>query len=83
MVIGVGFAGSILAEELAASGLKVVGIERGKERHTVHALPQDFSQEAKNCLANVSRVLEDSGMDYSNVVSVHRFISSTFPSFRK
>jgi len=28
VVIGVGFAGSILAKELAASGLKVVGLER-------------------------------------------------------
>jgi len=35
VVIGVGFAGSILAKELAASGLKVVGLERGKERHSV------------------------------------------------
>src|ERR1022692_3613948 len=31
VVIGVGFAGSILAKELAASGLKVVGLERGHE----------------------------------------------------
>lgn len=35
VVIGVGFAGSILAKELAASGLKVVGLERGRERHSV------------------------------------------------
>lgn len=35
VVIGVGFAGSILAKELAASGLKVVGLERGQDRHTV------------------------------------------------
>ena len=35
VVIGVGFAGSILAKELAASGLKVVGLERGQGRHTV------------------------------------------------
>ena len=33
--IGVGFAGSILAKELAASGLTVVGLERGRERHSV------------------------------------------------
>jgi gluconate 2-dehydrogenase alpha chain len=33
--IGVGYAGSILAKELAAAGLKVVGLERGRERHTV------------------------------------------------
>src|SRR6202142_4648343 len=35
VVIGVGFAGSILAKELAASGLKVVGLERGHGRHSV------------------------------------------------
>jgi gluconate 2-dehydrogenase alpha chain len=35
VVIGVGYAGSILAKELAASGLKVVGLERGHGRHTV------------------------------------------------
>ena len=35
VVIGVGFAGAILAKELAASGLKVVGLERGRERHSV------------------------------------------------
>ena len=33
--VGMGFAGSILAKELAASGLKVVGLERGKDRHSV------------------------------------------------
>lgn len=32
--IGMGFAGSILAKELAATGLKVVGLERGKDRHS-------------------------------------------------
>jgi gluconate 2-dehydrogenase alpha chain len=35
VVIGVGFAGSILAKELAATGLKVVGLERGHARHSV------------------------------------------------
>ncbi len=34
VVIGVGFAGSILAKELAASGLKVVGLERGHARYS-------------------------------------------------
>jgi gluconate 2-dehydrogenase alpha chain len=33
--IGMGFAGSILAKELAAAGLNVVGLERGGSRHTV------------------------------------------------
>ena len=35
VVIGVGFAGSILAKELAATGLKVVGLERGHSRRSV------------------------------------------------
>ena len=39
-----------------------------------HLLPNDFSQEAKNCLANVGRVLKDSGMDYSNVASVQVYL---------
>ena len=33
--IGMGYAGSILAKEMAAQGLKVVGLERGAARHTV------------------------------------------------
>jgi gluconate 2-dehydrogenase alpha chain len=33
--IGMGFAGSILAKEMAAMGLKVIGLERGAARHTV------------------------------------------------
>jgi gluconate 2-dehydrogenase alpha chain len=35
VTIGVGMTGSILAKELAAAGLKVVGLERGAERDTV------------------------------------------------
>ena len=35
VVIGIGFAGSDPAKELAVSGLKVVGLERGQGRHTV------------------------------------------------
>ena len=35
VVLGVGFVGSIVAKELAASGLKVVGLERGDPRDTV------------------------------------------------
>jgi len=34
-VVGVGFMGAIMAKELAAQGLKVVGLERGKQRWTV------------------------------------------------
>ncbi len=36
VTIGVGLTGTILAQELAASGLKVVGIERGRWRDTEH-----------------------------------------------
>jgi gluconate 2-dehydrogenase alpha chain len=35
VVLGVGFVGSIVAKELAATGLKVVGLERGNPRDTV------------------------------------------------
>src|SRR5260370_17430767 len=35
VTIGVGLTGSIMAKELAATGLKVVGIERGAARDTV------------------------------------------------
>ena len=35
VVLGVGFVGSIIAKELAAAGLKVVGLERGDPRDTV------------------------------------------------
>lgn len=35
VVVGVGFAGSILAKELASAGLKVVGLERGRMQSTV------------------------------------------------
>ena len=35
VVIGVGMVGSLVAQELAAAGLKVVGLERGQARFTV------------------------------------------------
>lgn len=35
VLVGVGFTGSILANELAAAGLSVVGLERGVDRDTV------------------------------------------------
>jgi gluconate 2-dehydrogenase alpha chain len=35
VVLGVGFVGSIVSKELAASGLKVVGLERGEPHDTV------------------------------------------------
>ncbi|MED0738227.1 GMC family oxidoreductase [Aneurinibacillus thermoaerophilus] len=34
VIVGVGWAGGIIASELAKNGLKVVGLERGKERKT-------------------------------------------------
>ena len=35
VVVGMGFVGAILAKELAAAGLQVVGIERGSDRDTI------------------------------------------------
>ena len=35
VIIGVGFAGAVLGKELAAAGLRVVGMERGARRLTV------------------------------------------------
>jgi gluconate 2-dehydrogenase alpha chain len=35
VTIGVGLTGSLMAKELAAQGLKVVGLERGAVRQTV------------------------------------------------
>lgn len=58
VVIGVGWAGGIIAAELAKEGLQVVGLERGGERKTAanaqitdelryahrHAMMQDLSK---------------------------------------
>ena len=59
--------GVLVGDKLYISGLQ------GTDPQT-HMLPNDFSQEAKNCLANVGRVLKDSGIDYSNVVSVQVYL---------
>ncbi|HEX2711895.1 MAG TPA: RidA family protein [Candidatus Acidoferrales bacterium] len=59
--------GVLVGDTLYISGLQ------GTDPQT-HMLPNDFSQEATNCLANVGRVLKDSGMDYSNVTSVQVYL---------
>lgn len=59
--------GVLVGDTLYISGLQ------GTDPQT-HTLPNDFGQEAKNCLANVGRVLKDSGMDYSNVASVQVYL---------
>jgi len=59
--------GVLVGDTLYISGLQ------GTDPQT-HMLPSDFTQEAKNCLANVGRVLKDSGMDYSNVASVQVYL---------
>jgi 2-iminobutanoate/2-iminopropanoate deaminase len=41
---------------------------------TTHVLPDDFSQEARNCLENLGRVLNDAHMNYSDVVSVQIYL---------
>ena len=45
VIIGVGWAGSIMGKELAQAGLKVVGLERGAERNQADfTLPQVHDQ---------------------------------------
>ena len=57
---------------LAGDTLYISGLQ-GTDPQT-HQLPNDFSQELKNCIENVGVVLKDAGMDYSNVVSVQIFL---------
>ena len=57
---------------LVGDTLYISGLQ-GTDPQT-HTLPHDFGQEAKNCLANVGRVLKDSGMDYANVVSLQIYL---------
>jgi 2-iminobutanoate/2-iminopropanoate deaminase len=57
---------------LAGDTLYVSGLQ-GTDPKT-HALPGDFSQEARNCLENVGRVLNDAHMNYSDVVSVQIYL---------
>jgi 2-iminobutanoate/2-iminopropanoate deaminase len=42
--------------------------------HKTHLLPSTFDQEARNCLDNLGRVLNDARMSYSNVVSVQIYL---------
>src|SRR5271154_542098 len=57
---------------LAGDTLYVSGLQ-GTDPKT-HALPGDFSQEARNCLENIGHVLNDAHMDYSDVVSVQIYL---------
>lgn len=48
VVVGVGWAGSIIAKELSQAGLSVVGLERGPYRNTVpHFQPPEIHDELK------------------------------------
>src|SRR5215470_8960876 len=53
--------GVLVGDTLYISGLQ------GTDPQT-HTLPNDFGQEAKNCLSNVGRVLKDSGMDFQRCI---------------
>jgi 2-iminobutanoate/2-iminopropanoate deaminase len=59
--------GIIVDNTLYVSGLQ--GIDA-----RTHELPNDFSQEVRNSLDNIGRVLKQAGMGYSNVVSVQIFL---------
>jgi len=57
---------------LAGDTLYISGLQ-GTDPRT-HVLPGNFSQEARNCLENIGRVLTDAHMDYSDVVSVQIYL---------
>jgi 2-iminobutanoate/2-iminopropanoate deaminase len=57
---------------LAGDTLYVSGLQ-GTDPKT-HALAGDFGQEARNCLENIGRVLNDAHMNYSDVVSVQIYL---------
>jgi 2-iminobutanoate/2-iminopropanoate deaminase len=57
---------------LAGDTLYVSGLQ-GTDPKT-HALPDDFGQEARNCLENIGQVLNDAHMNYSDIVSVQIYL---------
>jgi 2-iminobutanoate/2-iminopropanoate deaminase len=57
---------------LAGDTLYVSGLQ-GTDPKT-HALPDDFGQEARDCLENIGHVLNDAHMTYSDVVSVQIYL---------
>ena len=57
---------------LAGDTLYVAGLQ-GTDP-TSHGLPGDFGQEARNCLENIGRFLNDAHMSYSDVVSVQIYL---------
>jgi len=65
---------------LAGDTLYVSGLQQGRDPKT-HALPADFGQDARNCLENIGRVLNDAHMNYSDVASVQIYLvdMSQFP----
>jgi 2-iminobutanoate/2-iminopropanoate deaminase len=57
---------------LAGDTMYISGLQ-GTDPKT-HALPADFAQEARSCLENIGRVLNDAHMKYSDVVSVQIYL---------
>jgi len=57
---------------LAGDTLYVAGLQGTNPKN--HALPGDFGHEARNCLENIGRVLNDAHMSYSDVVSVQIYM---------
>jgi 2-iminobutanoate/2-iminopropanoate deaminase len=57
---------------LAGDTLYVSGLQ-GTDPKT-HALPDDFGQEARDCLENIGHVLNDAQMNYSDVASVQIYL---------
>jgi 2-iminobutanoate/2-iminopropanoate deaminase len=67
--------GILVGNTLYVSGLQGTNPQTQK-------LPEDFGKEVRNCLDNIGRVLNQGGMNYSNVVSVEIFLvdMSQFPT---
>jgi 2-iminobutanoate/2-iminopropanoate deaminase len=57
---------------LAGDTLYVAGLQGTDPKG--HTLPSDFGQEARNCLENIGRVLNDAHLSYSDVVSVQIYL---------
>ena len=59
VVVGIGVAGSILCKELAASGLRVVGLERGRMLDPNHDFAMPYAHDELKYEGHRSDILQD------------------------